>query len=59
MLGITPALDQQLGGLIMWVPGAIFMIVVASILFLRWMLKQEARQQEEDQRLADLADEPA
>jgi cytochrome c oxidase assembly factor CtaG len=59
MLGISPALDQQLGGLIMWIPGAIFMIVVASILFLRWMLKQEARQKEEDRRLAELADKPA
>jgi cytochrome c oxidase assembly factor CtaG len=61
MLGLSPALDQQIGGLLMWIPGAIFMIVVASILFLRWMLKQEARQKEEDRRLAELelADDPA
>jgi putative membrane protein len=34
-------LDQQLGGLLMWVVGSIFFIVLASIFFLRWMLQQE------------------
>lgn len=58
MLGVTPALDQQLGGLIMWIPGGIFLIVVASILFLRWMLKLEARQKEEDaRRIAEMEEE--
>jgi putative membrane protein len=37
----VPLLDQQIGGLLMWVVGSIFFIVLASIIFLRWMLKQE------------------
>jgi len=42
--GISPTLDQQLGGLIMWVPGNLFYIVVVSILFIRWMQRQDAKQ---------------
>ncbi len=49
--GISAATDQQLGGLIMWVPANIAYIVVASVLFLRWMLAQERRQQAEEARL--------
>jgi putative membrane protein len=33
--GISAATDQQLGGLIMWVPVSIFYIVIMSILFIR------------------------
>ena len=39
--------DQQLGGLLMWIVGSIYFIVLASIFFLRWMLRQEAREQAE------------
>lgn len=57
-MGISLAQDQQLAGLIMWIPGGIFLIVVASILFLQWMLSIEKKQKEEDRRLAaELADE--
>jgi cytochrome c oxidase assembly factor CtaG len=42
--GISAAMDQQLGGLIMWVPANIAYIVVASVLFIRWMQAQEAKQ---------------
>src|SRR6185312_7368186 len=42
--GISPATDQQLGGLIMWIPGNLLYIVIMSILFIRWMQKQEAKQ---------------
>ena len=42
--GISAATDQQLGGLIMWVPVNIGYIVVMSVLFLRWMQKKEAEQ---------------
>jgi cytochrome c oxidase assembly factor CtaG len=42
--GISHALDQQLGGLFMWVPVNLFYIVVMSVLFLRWMLGLEALQ---------------
>jgi cytochrome c oxidase assembly factor CtaG len=43
--GISAATDQQLGGLIMWVPVSIFYIVIMSIIFIRWMTQQEAKQQ--------------
>ena len=42
--GISAATDQQLGGLIMWIPGGILYIVIMSALFIRWMQKQEAKQ---------------
>ena len=42
--GLTAATDQQLGGLIMWIPGNIAYIVIMSILFIRWMQRQEAKQ---------------
>jgi len=43
--GISAATDQQLGGLIMWIPVSIFYIVIISVLFIHWMLQQEAEQQ--------------
>ena len=49
--GISAATDQQLGGLIMWVPVSIFYIVIMSILFIRWMLQQEAQQQARERGL--------
>jgi cytochrome c oxidase assembly factor CtaG len=49
--GISASTDQQLGGLIMWVPANILVIVLMSVLFIRWMLEQE-RRQEERERLA-------
>jgi cytochrome c oxidase assembly factor CtaG len=49
--GISAATDQQLGGLIMWVPVSIFYIVIMSILFIRWMLQQEEKQQAREREL--------
>jgi len=46
--GLSPATDQQLGGLIMWVPGNLVYIVIVSILFIRWMQGQEAKQREQE-----------
>lgn len=40
---VTPQ-DQQLGGLLMWVASSIFLIIIASVFFLRWMLRQEKAQ---------------
>jgi putative membrane protein len=34
--GITPLLDQQIGGLIMWIPGGLFFLVVATVVFYKW-----------------------
>ena len=52
IFGLSAAVDQQLGGLIMWIIGSIFLIVMVSVLFLRWML-----QQEEKQRFAEASDQ--
>lgn len=35
--GLTPAVDQQLGGILMWVPGGAVYIAGILILFGRWM----------------------
>ncbi len=48
--GLSPATDQQLGGLLMWVPVSLYMIVIMSILFIRWMQQQERQQYEEESR---------
>ena len=49
--GISAATDQQLGGLIMWVPVSIFYIIIMSVLFIRWMLQQEAKQHAREREL--------
>jgi len=54
--GISAATDQQLGGLIMWVPVSIFYIVIMSVLFIRWMLQQEAKQQAKERELYEQQD---
>ena len=54
--GISAATDQQLGGLIMWVPVSIFYIVIMSVLFIRWMLQQEAEQQAKERELYEQQD---
>lgn len=42
--GLSAATDQQLGGLIMWVPVSIAYIIIASVLFIRWMQQQDEKQ---------------
>lgn len=46
--GLSPATDQQLGGLMMWVPVSLYMIVIMSFLFIRWMQQQERAQYEHE-----------
>ena len=36
ILGISPLEDQRFGGLIMWVPGGIYFMLVMSVVFFRW-----------------------
>lgn len=36
VFGITPMLDQQYGGLIMWIPGALFFYSVMTVVFFKW-----------------------
>ena len=39
--GLTPAADQQLGGLLMWVGGTIYLWVAASVVWFRWAAWEE------------------
>jgi putative membrane protein len=41
--GLTPLEDQQLGGLIMWIPGSIPYLVAALVVFVRWLRESETR----------------
>jgi cytochrome c oxidase assembly factor CtaG len=41
--GLTPLEDQQLGGVIMWVPSAIVFIVIALALFAKWLVESDRR----------------
>lgn len=46
--GLTPLQDQQLAGLIMWIPAGLVYVVAAGALFVRWLLavEHEARRAE-------------
>lgn len=39
--GITPLQDQQYGGLIMWIPGGVFFYAVMTVVFFRWVGRDE------------------
>jgi putative membrane protein len=39
--GLTPLQDQQIGGLIMWVPAGVVYLVAGLILFARWLRQSE------------------
>ena len=41
--GLNPLEDQQLGGLIMWIPGSIPYLVAGLFLFARWLRAAEVR----------------
>ena len=40
--GLSPLEDQRLGGLIMWVPGGIYFMLVMSVVFFRWTARGSA-----------------
>ena len=42
---LSPMEDQQLGGLIMWIPCGIVFVVVALAMFAAWLGESERRQQ--------------
>lgn len=42
VFGLTPLADQQLGGLLMWVVGTIYLWVAASVVWFRWSAREEA-----------------
>jgi cytochrome c oxidase assembly factor CtaG len=41
--GVGPLDDQQLGGLIMWIPGSIAYLIAALVLFAEWLRESEKR----------------
>jgi putative membrane protein len=41
--GLTPLDDQQLGGLIMWIPGSLPYVIAGLVLFARWLKESDAR----------------
>ena len=41
--GLTPLEDQQLAGLIMWIPGGLAYLVAAGALFVQWLRRADAR----------------
>jgi putative membrane protein len=41
--GLTPVDDQQLGGLVMWIPGSISYLVASLVLVALWMRESESR----------------
>jgi putative membrane protein len=40
--GLSPLDDQQLGGLLMWVPGNLWMFAAIGVLFFKWARQEEA-----------------
>lgn len=58
--GLSPATDQQLGGLLMWVPVSLYMIVIMSILFIRWIqqLEREGNEREIEQEVVGEVGQP-
>jgi putative membrane protein len=41
MWGLSPLDDQQLGGLLMWVPGNLWLFAAIGVLFFRWAKEEE------------------
>ena len=39
--GISPMLDQHIGGLIMWIPGGLFFYAIMSVVFFKWVRRGE------------------
>jgi putative membrane protein len=42
--GLSVMLDQQIGGLIMWIPGALVYFAVLTVVFFRWLNRDEYEQ---------------
>jgi cytochrome c oxidase assembly factor CtaG len=55
--GLTPLADQQLAGLVMWVPGSLAYLAAVVWLFVRWMQASEVRAARRDRERALLAAE--
>jgi putative membrane protein len=51
IFSITALEDQQIGGLIMWVPGGILFWIAITLVFFRWS-REERRREEQERALA-------
>jgi cytochrome c oxidase assembly factor CtaG len=57
ILGSTPLGDQQLGGLIMWLPTNIPYLIALSVLFFQWVGERASAEQAAADELARQEDE--
>lgn len=48
--GLTPLEDQQLGGLIMWIPAGLVYVFAALVMFAGWMRESEKRVRAREQK---------
>jgi cytochrome c oxidase assembly factor CtaG len=53
--GVTPLEDQQLGGLIMWIPAGVVYVVAGLALLAGWMRESELRVQKREHAQRTLA----
>ncbi|MEO7912629.1 MAG: cytochrome c oxidase assembly protein [Roseiflexaceae bacterium] len=44
MWGLSPEIDQQAAGLIMWIPGALVFLLVLTIVWFRWLGRDDYEQ---------------
>ncbi len=56
--GLTPLEDQQLGGLIMWIPAATVYIIAGLALMAGWMRESERRVLRHEKRVAGFKQQP-
>jgi putative membrane protein len=63
IVGLDPLEDQQLGGLIMWVPSKFLMLIIAAIIFFVWANRdsraRDAQRAAEEALRADAAARPS
>ncbi|MFQ5796158.1 MAG: cytochrome c oxidase assembly protein [Candidatus Bipolaricaulia bacterium] len=52
LLDLSLLTDQQIGGLILWIPGDMMSFMAAGIIFMVWFQQEEKQRTEEDQELA-------
>jgi putative membrane protein len=53
--GMTPIEDQQLGGLVMWIPGGVSYLIATLFLVAGWMKESESRAQMREDLVAQAA----
>ena len=43
ILGLSPLEDQRVGGLIMWIPGGLFFVLLMSVIFFKWAARYDEK----------------